>query len=65
MIKEYYKWNFIKVLIKIVKNYWCKIKLFFLLYKINYYRKNREIYLKKWYDKYHYKGGKEKAANYY
>ena len=32
---------------------------------MNYYRKNREVLLQKAYDKYHYKGGKEKAANYY
>ena len=32
---------------------------------MNYYRKNREVLLQKAYDKYHYKGGKEKAAKYY
>ena len=32
---------------------------------MNYYRKNRETLFKKAYDKYHYKGGKEKAAKYY
>ena len=32
---------------------------------MNYYRKNREILLKKAYDKYHKKGGKQKAAKYY
>ena len=32
---------------------------------MNYYRKNREISSGKAYDKYHYRGGKEKAAKYY
>ena len=32
---------------------------------MNYYRKTREVLLKKAYDKYHYTGGKEKAAKYY
>ena len=32
---------------------------------MNYYRKNREVLLQKAHDKYHYRGGKEKAAKYY
>ena len=32
---------------------------------MNYYRKNREALLKRAYDKYHNKGGKEKAIKYY
>ena len=32
---------------------------------MNYYRKNREALLKKACDKYHNKGGKEKARKYY
>ena len=32
---------------------------------MNYYRKNRETLFKKAYDKYHNKGGKERAFKYY
>ena len=32
---------------------------------MNYDKKNRDVLLQKAYDKYHYKGGKEKAAKYY
>ena len=36
-----------------------------MLYKISFYKKNREVLLKKAYNKYHNKGGKEKPAKYY
>ena len=32
---------------------------------MSYYKKNREVLLKKAYNKYHNEGGKEKAAKYY
>ena len=32
---------------------------------MNYYRKNRKVLLQKAHDKYHYRGGKGKAAIYY
>ena len=32
---------------------------------MSYYKRNREASLKKAYDKYHNKGGKQKAAKYY
>ena len=43
-----------------------KIFLFYEVYKMSYYKKkNTEVSLKKAHDKYHNKGGKEKAAKYY
>ena len=39
--------------------------IFYIITKMNYYWKNREVLLKKAHNKYHHLGGKQKAAEYY
>ena len=52
--------------------HWCyeirlnkTIIILYVLYKMSYYKKNREVLLKKAYNKYHNEVGKEKAAKHY
>ena len=38
---------------------------FSFIVKMSYYKKNKEVLLEKAYDKYHYRGGKERTKKYY